>query len=136
MTGCPKPALATLSSGSATGFASGSAKVGFALAAGTGSAKLSSFTVALPKGLSFDSKAYKKGLSVAGAKVKKVRLSRGKLLVTLKSPVASFSVKLSPSALNESASLKQKIKTHKVKSLKATVIAKNTAGKTTSLPLT
>ena len=136
VTGCPKPALATLSGGSAAGFASGSAKVGFALAAGTGSAKLNSFTVSLPKGLSFNSKNYKKGLGVSGAKVKKASLSHGKLLVTLKSPVTGFSVKLSSSALNESTSLMQKIKAHKVKSLKATIVAKNTAGKTTKLPLT
>ncbi len=135
VTGCPKPALATLSGGSAAGFASGSAKVGFALAAGTGSAKLSSFTVSLPKGLSFNRQTYRKGLGVSGAKIKNASLSAGKLRVTLKSPVAGFSVKLSSSALNESTSLKLRIKARKVKSLKATIVAKNTAGKTTSLPL-
>jgi hypothetical protein len=135
VTGCPQPALATLSRASATGLASGSAKVGFALAAGTGSPNLGSFTVSLPKGLSFNSKTYKKGLSVSGAKVKKATVSHGKLLVTLRSPVSSFTVKLSARALNVSKSLKKMIKAHKVKSLTAKVVATNTAGTTTSLTL-
>jgi hypothetical protein len=135
ITGCPPPVLATVSSVSAGGLKQGSAKLAFSLAAGNGSPKLKSFTVSLPGGLRFNKTTYRKGLSVSGAKIKGASLSGGKLVVTLKSAVTQLSVKLSKKALIETASLQKKIKGNKVKSLTATVVAKNTSGKTLKLKL-
>lgn len=135
ITGCPPPVVATVSSVSANGLKKGSAKLAFALAAGAGAPKLNSFTVSLPGGLRFNKTTYRKGLSVSGAKIKSASLSGGKLAVTLKSAVTQLSVKLSTKALIETAALRTKIKSNKVKSLTATVVAKNTSGKTLTLKL-
>jgi hypothetical protein len=135
ITGCPPAVLATVSSVSANGLKQGSAKLAFSLAAGTGAPNLKSFTVSLPSGLQFNKTTYRKGLSVSGAKIKNASLSGGKLAVTLKSGVSQLSVKLSAKALIESSALRTKIKNKKVKSLTATVVAKNTSGKTLTLKL-
>jgi hypothetical protein len=134
LSGCPKPVVATVSSVSSK-FKGGSARLSFGLAAGDNSPGLSSFTVSLPKGLSFNPATYKQGVKVAGATIKSVSLSHGKLVVKLKSAVPQVSVQLSGSALTESATLKAKIEAKKVKSLSATVTAKNASGKTTRLKL-
>lgn len=133
--GCPKPALATVSGGTASGFASGSAKLGFALAAGSGKSKLASFTIALPSGLSFKRSGYSRGVSVSGGKIKSEKLSHGRLAVTLKSPVASLKVKITGAALTESGSLQKQISARKLTSLSAKIYAKNTSGSSTTLTL-
>jgi len=134
-TTAPVPTVVKLSGGSAKGFATGSAKLGFGLTTTSGTGLVSSFTVSLPKGVKFNAKTYKHGVTVSGAKIEKASLSHGRLVVSLRSAVKSLSVKLSPTAMSESAALQKKIKSHKVKSLSAKVVAKDTTGKTTSLTL-
>ena len=134
VTGCPKPARVTLSGGTAGGFASGSAKLGFGLTAGT-SAKLVSFTVSLPSGVTFNAKAFKRGLSLSGAKIRSASVHGGRLSVKLKSPAVNVGVTLSPDALLESKSLQKKVKAHKLKSLSAKIVVKDTGGVSTTLPL-
>lgn len=135
ITGCPPPVIATASSVSVGGLKTGSAKLGFTLAAGANSTKLKSFTVALPKGLSFNTSTYRAGLTISGAKIKSAKVSGSKLSVTLKSATAQFSVKLSAKALNETAALAAKVKKKQIKSLTATITAKNTSGGSLALKL-
>jgi hypothetical protein len=125
----------TIGGGSASGLASGKPKLSFKLTAGQRAPKLASFTVKLPGGLSFVSKKLSKGVSLTGAKIKSLKLKGGKLVVTLKSAAASFTVKLSTPALSESKSLAKRVRKHKVKSLSLLVTATDASGKTSSLPL-
>jgi hypothetical protein len=133
----PTSGSPTASGGSLSGLSSGKPTLGFTLTAASAKAKIVSFTVALPKGLSFVKKGLKKGVTVKGGKIKKETLKGGKLIVTLKSPVSKLKVKLSPVALKESASLKAKIKKKKIKTLVVKITAKDQLGnsKTTSLKL-
>jgi hypothetical protein len=145
-TGCPTgnpggggggggtPGSPTVTGASVTGLAGGKATFSFTLRAGTNAPKISSFSVSLPKGLSFKkSKSLAKGVTLAGATVKSVSLKGGKLLVTLKSPVTSLKVKISSKVLKVSTGLEKQIKKHKVKSLVATITA---GGKAIKLTLT
>ncbi len=99
----------------------------FTLTAGKYAAKLSSFTVKAPSGLSFVTHVVDKhhatvtGVTVSGGKVKSLTLSHGQLVVVLRGarPPASRSRSAWPRL--ESASLRSKVKSHKVKTLKLTV---------------
>jgi hypothetical protein len=77
---------------------------------------VSSFSIALPSGLSFKLHSHK-GLSIVGAKLKVVKLSHGSLVVTLTKQAGSVSVTVMGPLLNESASLKRKVRHHKIRSL-------------------
>jgi hypothetical protein len=133
--GCPKPVVAKIASATVGGLKNGKAKLAFSLAAGDGSANLSSFTLSLPKGLSFNKDGLKAGVKLSGAKLKSASVNGSKLTVKLKSAVSHLTVKLTPSALTESSALLQKLKSGKVKSLLATITTKNTSGSTLSLKL-
>ncbi len=98
-----------LSSVSFAGLAGGTPAVSFRLAAGTGAAKLSSFTIGLPAGLGFSGRRRHgafAGVTVRGAHVASLRLSRGRLVVSLGAPAAALSVRLGPTALTERAGLR------------------------------
>lgn len=130
----PKAGKPTVKSLKLSGLSGGKPKLSFSVHAGNnGAPKVSSVTVKLPSGLSFVKAEIKKGVSVKGAKIKKVSLSGGKLTITLKSSVTSFSVKVSSKAIKESASLRTKAKKHKVKTEKVTVSIKDATGKKTSV---
>ena len=123
------------------GLASGHPTLSFKLTAGK-NAKLKSFTVKLPRGLSFvrhrvHGRLKLLGLALKGAKVKSLSLKHGALLVTLRAPVNTLSAKVGPPALKESAALKSAAKHHRLKRLQLTVLLTNTAGKriTSKLPL-
>jgi hypothetical protein len=123
------------------GLASGHPTLSFKLTAGK-NAKLKSFTVKLPRGLSFvrhrvHGRLKLLGLALNGAKVKSLSLKHGALLVTLRAPVNTLSAKVGPRALKESAALKSAAKHHRLKRLQLTVLLTNTAGKriTSKLPL-
>ncbi len=93
--------------------------------------KLAALTVELPKGLSFVRHGSAKhpkvtGVSLKGAKVKSLKLSRGHLVITLKKAVRSFSVNLTTTSLKENSALAASVKSGKVKSLPLVVIATNT----------
>jgi hypothetical protein len=74
--------------------------------------KLRSFTVTLPKGLSFvTGKVHKrlevKGLSLSGAKLKSERLRHGVLTITLRKAVRRVTVTVKASGLKESGALRR-----------------------------
>jgi len=124
-----------------TGLASGHPTLSFKLTAGK-NAKLKSFSVKLPRGLSFvrhriHGRLKLLGVALKGAKVKSLSLKRGALLVTLRAPVNTLSAKIGPRALKESAALRSAAKHHRLKRLQLTVLLTNTAGKrtTSKLPL-
>ncbi|HET7048667.1 MAG TPA: hypothetical protein VFI54_10410 [Solirubrobacteraceae bacterium] len=128
-------------SGAISGLASGHPAISFKLTAGK-NAKLKSFTVKLPRGLSFvrhrvHGRLKLLGVALKGAKVKSLSLKHGALLVTLRAPVNTLSAKIRSRALKESKALKSAAKHHRLKHLQLTVVLTNTAGKriTSRLPL-
>jgi hypothetical protein len=128
-------------SGAVSGLASGHPALSFKLTAGK-NAKLKSFTVKLPRGLSFvrhrvHGHLKLLGVALKGAKIKSLSLKHGALLVTLRAPVNTLSAKIGSRALKESAALKSAAKHHRLKRLQLTVLLTNTAGKsiTSKLPL-
>jgi hypothetical protein len=128
-------------SGAVSGLASGHPSLSFKLTAGK-NAKLKSFTVKLPRGLSFvrhrvHGRLKLLGVALKGAKVKSLSLKHGALLVTLRAPVNTLSAKIGSPALKESAALRSAAKHHRLKRLQLTVLLTNTAGKrtTSKLPL-
>ncbi len=124
----------TVKSAKLSGLSSGKPKLSFGVHAGSnGAPKVSSVTVKLPSGVSFVKSKVKKGVSVKGAKIKKVSVSGGKLTITLKSAETSFSVKVSSKALKESKSLEKKVKKHKVKKEKLSFSIKDAKGTKTSV---
>lgn len=127
----------TLSSVAIGGLSTGKPTMRFTLTAGKHAAKLSSFTVKAPSGLSFVTHVVKHhatvtGVAVSGGTVKSLTLSHGQLVVTLKSAAAGVTVKIGL-ALTESASLKSKVKSHKIKTLKLTVVARDSSRHSTTL---
>lgn len=120
--GTPKPGAAQLRSPSLTGLAAGKAHLGFKLAAGNnGAPKLTGVTVRAPGGTSFVKAKLAKAVHVSGGKIKSLSLSGGKLVIKLRSAVSGFTVKVDPAALKVSASLRNKVKKHKTKTLKLSV---------------
>lgn len=118
-----KPTL----SGSASGLTNG--KPTFTLKVKTGTA-FSSATVSLPSGLKFvktSAKKLAKKISASGAKIKSVRISRGKLVITFKSAVTSTRLKSKKGLISETAGLMKKIKRHKTKKLRFKVKAGSTS---------
>jgi hypothetical protein len=128
-------------SAAVSGLALGKPTLSFKLTAGK-NAKLKSFTVKLPRGLSFRGRRVHHrlkltGVSIKGAKLKSIALRHGALVITLRKAVNTVSVKLGPSSLKESGALKRAAKHHRLKRMQLTVVLKNTAGKSTTskLPL-
>jgi hypothetical protein len=128
-------------SGAVKGLASGHPSLSFKLTAGK-NAKLESFAVKLPRGLSFvrhrvHGRLRLLGVALKGARVKSLSLKHGALLVTLRAPVNTLSANIGSRALKESAALKSAAKHHRLKRLQLTVLLTNTAGKriTSKLPL-
>jgi hypothetical protein len=133
--GAPRITAASLS-----GLASGKPALFFQLVAGSGAAKLSSFTVELPRGLAFvRHRVHKRltfiGLTVAGAKVRSVVLTHGHLVVTLRQPASSLIVSIAAKGLSETAGLKRQAQHGQIKSLKLFVITKDAAHKSVTLTL-
>jgi hypothetical protein len=133
--------LPGLISAAVSGLARGAPHLSFKLTAGK-NAKLKSFTVKLPRGLSFVKRRVHHRLkltavSVKGAKVRSIALRHGALVVTLRKAVKTVSVKVGPGSLKESGALKRAAKHHRLKRMQLTVVLKNTAGKSTTskLPL-
>lgn len=124
-TTAPPPATATaptLGAASLTGLATGQGRLKFTLTKGkNGAPKLGSVSINAPSGLSFVKSQLKKGVAVSGGKIKSVSLRGGKLVVMLTSAVANVTVKVSPSAMKVSSSLRSRVKKHKTKKLKLSV---------------
>jgi hypothetical protein len=125
---------------SAAGLTTGKPSLVFQAVAGKGAGKLSVLTVELPRGLRFvrhrvHGKLTLQGVSLAGAKLKSAVLSHGHLVITLRNAVANVIVSLSSKALSESGSLKSQARRHKLKSLKLTVLVKDSRGRQTKVPV-
>lgn len=94
------------------------------LKVGTTGTAFGTVTVGLPSGLKFaKSTAKKLAKEVSGSKIKSVKISGGKLVITLKSKVKSETIKTKKGLINESAALIKKIKKHKTKKLNLSVKA-------------
>jgi hypothetical protein len=126
---------------SASGLTSGKPSLVFQVVAGKNAGKLSVLTVELPRGLRFVRhrvhRALKlQGVSVAGAKIKSAALTGGHLVITLRKAVSNVIVSLSDRALAESGALRSQARRHKLKSLKLTVLVKDSRGRQSKLPVT
>ncbi len=125
-----------------SGLKTGKPSLTFKVTAGRKEAKLRTLTVELPKGLSIvRHRVHRKlkvtGVSLKGAKLKSAAVSKGHLVITLKTTVKSVTVTVRSSALRESAALTKKArataKKARLKSLRLTVIAKDAKGKRTTI---
>jgi hypothetical protein len=125
----PKLAGATL-----VGLTTGKPRLSFTATAGKRAPKLRSVTVSLPKGLTVISKRSHGQRTVAvrlkGAKLKSATLSGGKLVITASKPAHQLRVTLT--ALRETASLKARARAKKLKGLKLGVVVRNAKGKKTA----
>ena len=135
-----RPHRPRIVSASLSGLLRGRPSLSFTLLAGSDAPKLRSFAVGLPRGLSFvrrraHGRLRLEGLSVTGAQVKSLALERGRLVVTLRRPVARLAVTLRSRALKESPGLERRARQRRIKSLKLTVITTNVRGGTTTLTL-
>lgn len=118
---------------------------------GTNAANLSRVAIALGHGLKFSSKGLVKrctghgihrkckivgkGLTLSGAKLKKIRLSGGRLVLTFKHAVGQVSLTIRGPLLAETKNLKKKVKHHKVKKLAVIVTTTDASGTRTAIGL-
>ena len=124
----------SVSSPGAAGLSSGHPSLHFTLSVRRGAPKLTAFTVALPRGLSFvGHRAHRRltvrGVTVAGATARSLALSHGHLVVTLRTAVSRLSVTVGSAALKETSALRSAA----VRSLKVTVITTNTRRRRTTV---
>jgi subtilase family serine protease len=112
----------------------GKAKVSFTLAQGSSAPAIRSFTITLPKGVSFAKKArtLSKHISLKGAKFT-LKLSRGALTITLKNPASKVTFSIGPPATRVNNSLRHKVRGNKVKSLSLAVKVVDASGNATKL---
>jgi hypothetical protein len=108
----------------------GNPSLSFRIGVGKHGSKLTALTVELPSGLRFVAHGTAKhpkitGVAVIGAKLKSLKLSGGRLVITLKQAVRSLTVQMT-TALQESSTLRAELQAGKVTSLRLTVIATNT----------
>jgi hypothetical protein len=118
--------LPSLASATIAGLKRGRPAVSFKLITGRGSAKLTSLTVPLPRGLSYvrhrvHRRLVLQGVTVRDARVKSLSLKHGRLTITLRQPSATVLVKLSARALKETAGLRHKARHGHVRFLKLTM---------------
>ena len=136
-----KPGSPTSSGDSLGNLSKRKAKLSFKLAAGSFAPPIKSFSVSLPGGLSFAKKAKTlgKGIVLKGANGKQakysLKLSRGVLTISLKSPQTNLSFSIAPPATSVSSSLAGKVRNRKVKKLSVIVKVVNTSRATTRLTL-
>lgn len=136
-----KPGPPTVSHKSLRGLSSRKPKLSFKIAAGRNAAALKELVISLPRGLSFSrsSKSLGKGIGVSsgGRKARfKPSVSRGKLVITLRSPVTSATVTVGPPAITVTSATASKVRRKKLKRLKVGVEVVDAALTVTQLPLT
>lgn len=120
-------AAPTISGAGASGLAAGRPTIVWTLSAPNGAAKLTSFTLSLPSGLSFANVTTPaRGIALTGAKLASAKLRHGTLIVALRSAVTSVRVRISASLLRVSAGLRRKIRSRAIRSLSATVTVAGT----------
>jgi hypothetical protein len=122
------------------GLLRGQATLGFRVSAASGAPKLSTLTVRPVPGLTFVRQRVHKrlrvvGVTLKGAKLKSVSLTRGSLLIKLAKPASAVTVAVGRDALRESRALRSKAQHSKVKSLALTVVTRDAKGKSTTVHL-
>lgn len=123
----------TVSSKSLSGIAKGKPKLKFRLAEATGVQKL---VITLPKGLSFArGRALKRGVKLGSVKGFKLRLSGGKLTITLRSSVPKLSVTIASPAIKASRSLIAKVSHKRSGKLRVSLKITDATGRATVLNL-
>ena len=127
-----------LTNPSVSGLGTGHASLSFKVAVPKRAAKLEALIIELPSGMSFvrhrfGHKLTVTGVTLTGAKIRSLSLSRGHLVITLRQAVSSLIVRINTDALNESAALKAKAKAKKLGSLLLTVITESTNAKRTTI---
>jgi hypothetical protein len=120
------------------GLLRGQATLGFRVSATSGAPKLSTLTVRPVPGLTFVRQRVHKrlrvvGVTLKGAKLKSVSLTRGSLLIKLAKPASAVTVAVGRKALRESRALRSKAQHSKVKSLALTVVTRDAKGKSTTV---
>jgi hypothetical protein len=125
---------------SLSGLARGLPELSFTLLAGKGAPGIRAFTIKLPRGLGFASRRVHgrlrvAGVSVAGARVKSLGFSHGRLAVTLRRAVRKVSVRLGARALKESLALERAAKARRLRSLTVSFGIIDAAGHRTTVPL-
>ena len=132
--GRPKPSRASLSLSPPM--------LSFTLTAGANAPKLRQIVIGLPKGLSFYRQGLAKGVSITSTGGQSlnfgpVKLSQGRLTITLKSPAAAIRIRIAGAAIAGPAVVAARTHRHKRKGrLKIAVIAFDAAGTRTALTLT
>jgi uncharacterized membrane protein YgcG len=129
-----------IGSASLSGLARGVPQLSLTLLAGKNAPGLSSFTIKLPRGLSFAAtrrhgRLHISGVSVSGARIKSLALSHGRLIVTLRHAVRRLSIKLGRRALKETRALRRAASGGRLRAVTLTVAIKDAAGHVTTVPL-
>jgi hypothetical protein len=112
---------------SLSGFASGHPKLHFL------ASNVTTTSIGLPRGLSFSLRK-RGGLSLSGARLKQMKISQGRLLITLRSSAARVGVTITAPLLRESAGFQRKVKGHQIKNSVVGLKLSGNAGQT-SLPV-
>jgi hypothetical protein len=124
----------TLSRGRFTGLRTGRPALSFRVSVARRSARLQALTVSLPAGLSFVAHAHRPAdVAVRGAKVKSLSLVHGRLVISLAKAASAFTVAIGRGGLDESRSLRSKVKNHRVRTLGLTIVARNTSARRTTI---
>jgi kumamolisin len=125
------PTLSRLSFGDV---AHGRAKVSFTLTQGSNAPAIRSFSISLPRGVSFAKKArtLSKHISLRGARYR-LKLNHGVLTITLRNPASKVTFAIGPPATRVSGSLERRVHHHKVRSLTLAVRVLDAAGHATRL---
>lgn len=116
---------------------SGHPALSFTLASGSAKTKLTRVSIAPPSGFGLIAKRVGRKLKVAGvkltgAKVKSLSFSHGKLVITLRSGVKRFQVKVTK-ALTESSSLMAKARHKRLRSVRLSLSTRTAQGKNYNL---
>jgi hypothetical protein len=119
---------ASLTAVRVSGLASGRPALSFKVRVAKGGRKLRAITVVLPAGLGFATQgiANRSGITLIGARIKKLGLSHGHLVLTLRKPASSIVVKINGSLLRERASLERAARQRHLHKLSLAVVTQNT----------
>jgi hypothetical protein len=119
---------ASLTAVRVSGLASGRPALSFKVRVAKGGRKLRAITVVLPAGLGFATQgiANRSGITLIGASIKKLGLSHGHLVITLRKPASSIGVKINGSLLRERASLERAARQRHLHKLSLAVVTQNT----------
>lgn len=113
--------------------ASGHPRLFLRLVAGKNAPKISSVTIHLAKGMRFLKARLRKGVTVAGAKIKAKRLFRGGLVIVLRKPVGRLVIRVKGGTIAVTRFLRLRAKHHRIKVLRITLLVRNAKHKPTRL---